>query len=29
LCAPGGIATTSWVTEPLGSHDIRSLRRLG
>jgi hypothetical protein len=27
-CAPGGAATTSWVTEPLGSHDIRSLRRL-
>jgi hypothetical protein len=28
-CAPGGIATTSWVTEPLGSRDVRSLRRLG
>ncbi|MGN6271672.1 MAG: serine hydrolase domain-containing protein [Protaetiibacter sp.] len=28
-CAPGGHALTSWVTEPLGSHDIRSLRRLG
>lgn len=28
-CAPGGAATTSWVTEPLGSHDVRSLRRLG
>jgi CubicO group peptidase (beta-lactamase class C family) len=28
-CGPGGIATTSWVTEPLGSRDVRSLRRLG
>lgn len=29
VCASGAAATTSWVTEPLGSRDIRRLRRLG
>jgi len=28
-CTRGGAATTHWVSEPLGSRDIRFLRRLG